>query len=258
MQFFGMSDVGCLREKNEDNFIQGIKTGDLVITGVADGMGGHHGGDVASEIAVSSVRKHFHEQLESEYDNHQKSQEILPKIVKESVEKANQEILDYKYQKNEFLYMGTTMTVGAFTRETGTIAHVGDSRAYIINDAVQIMQLTEDHSYVNQLFQQGKISSEKVANHPQKNILTRALGTGPEINVDIQTLAFPPNSLVMFCTDGLTDQIQDDEIYQMVVQSKNIESACKRLVQEAKERGGHDNITVTMITNSELAGIFKR
>ncbi|OWZ84169.1 Stp1/IreP family PP2C-type Ser/Thr phosphatase [Natranaerobius trueperi] len=254
MRHYSITDVGITREKNEDKYLDGIKVGEIFIIGVADGMGGHRGGNIASNIAVSTIKDFMLKNQELTNQNIA----MLPKIAKEAVEKANEEINKYKQQYNDFYHMGTTITVGFIYKDDVVIAHVGDSRAYLINRKDKIVQLTEDHSLVNQLFQKGKITSEGAANHPQKNILTRALGTHDVISIDIQKCSFPPESVMLFCTDGLTHYVGDDEIYQTLSNSEDLKEGCKKLVELANERGGHDNITISVVASDNLAGIFKR
>ena len=256
MEYYGISDVGNLREKNEDNFIEGLKVNDIIVSGVADGMGGHYGGDVASEIAVKTIREYILAQnIETESDF---SKDKLAKYVRQAVERANKDIMSYKQQNPEFLEMGTTVTLGIFLENKGVIAHVGDSRAYIINSEAGISQITTDHSLVNQLYQQGKISSETAESHPQKNILTRALGTDYELQVDIEKLEIPDGSAVLFATDGLTDNLSDQEIFDILAEEQDYKNACEKMLTLSKQRGGHDNIKVTIVSNSDIAGIIKR
>jgi len=141
--------------------------------------------------------------------------------------------------------MGTTLIVALIDKEDMAVAHVGDSRLYLIRDR-KIQQLTTDHSYIEELVRKGSLTRAEAQKHPQKNIITRAIGCFPEIEVDVLNFKIKKNDIFLICTDGLTNMLSDNEIYSMVV-NENPETACRKLVKAAIEKGGEDNITVIVI-----------
>ena len=256
MHFYGSTHVGRLRPKNEDSFLEGLWYNNILLSGVADGMGGHSGGDIASYLAVEGVKEYFHKiDFIGDCETYEAQKKELRKLAESSVFQANQKIMAYKEQYGEYLDMGTTLTIGVFWKDVITIGHVGDSRAYYM-DANKIYQLTEDHSLVNQMVKSGKLDPQMAEQHPQKNILTQALGTSSDIDVDIVQETFHEGSLVLFCTDGLTDRLGDSEIYRVITHAPNIESAGEQLIAQANDCGGHDNITVTLVANGSIPQIL--
>jgi PPM family protein phosphatase len=243
VQVAGMSDLGCQRENNEDRYAywesdsdaEFERKGRLAI--VADGMGGHEGGQEASRIAV--------EVIERVYTQHTDGDPQLRLLV--GFREAHQQIVQYATEHPEFRGMGTTATAIALVANRLYYAHIGDSRLYRVRGQ-QINRLTRDHSYVGRLFENGVITAEEAESHPQRHILTAALGTGPEFTPDSpeHPIALETGDNLVLCTDGLWGPLTDHEVQQAVTENPPSE-ACRVLIALARERGGPDNITLQVL-----------
>ena len=227
------SDVGRQRSVNED---------DLVVSppffAVADGMGGAKAGEVASAIAAGT--------FEGEADSGEPAEAQLARILRE----ANRRIYELAVKDESHRGMGTTLTAAMVHREEVSFAHVGDSRAYVFRRG-ELEQLTSDHSLVAELERSGQISPEAAEHHPQRSIITRALGPEPEVEVDTYTVAGRDGDLFLICSDGLTSMISDEEVASILRSSESLEDAGERLVRAANQSGGKDNITVVLFRLSE-------
>jgi PPM family protein phosphatase len=245
------SDVGCVRSNNEDSFgyweaeddQQFLRKGRLAV--VADGMGGYEGGQEASRLAVETLVAAYRD---FGGDNPQNA-------LIEAMQAAHEQIRQYSFAHPELRGMGTTCTAAAIVKGTQEGAqydvlyyvHVGDTRLYLIRDR-QITRVTRDHSYVGRLVESGMISPEEAEHHPQRNILTAALGTNPDLIMDSPGSPEPlrPKDVLLICSDGLWGQVRDPEILD-AVDNKSGEEACRVLIKLARERGGPDNITVEIL-----------
>lgn len=240
MKVCGLTDNGLLREHNEDSlFVSDLEDFPLFI--VADGMGGHNAGEIASSIAVETIKAKF---IENKKDLVHKRN--INKTIEESVYEANKKIYFKALGSSQCSGMGTTLTMAYIFENKIHIGHIGDSRAYYIND-IGIEQITEDDSLVNELIKNGSITAEEAINHPQRNVITKALGTSIDIDVNIQTIKYKAGDTLIICSDGLSNMVQIDTILDIVQSKEDINSVCKRLVQIANENGGLDNITVIVI-----------
>ncbi|HYA23850.1 MAG TPA: Stp1/IreP family PP2C-type Ser/Thr phosphatase [Terriglobales bacterium] len=239
----GLSDVGCQRQNNEDSYAywepasdaEYERKGRLAI--VADGMGGHEGGQEASRIAVDAVQQVYAETPDND------PQALLARAFRE----AHERIHRYAAKHPELRGMGTTATAVVLLSRDLYYSHVGDSRLYLVR-AGQVSRLTHDHSYVSRLVENGVISSEEAEMHPQRHILTAALGTGPEFTPDVPEHPLPleAGDVLVLCTDGLWGQLSEHEVGQAAMKNSPAE-ACRVLVEMAKSRGGPDNITVQVL-----------
>ena len=245
------SDIGCVRTNNEDSFgywepeddQQFLRKGRLAV--VADGMGGYEGGQEASRLAVETLVAVYRD---FGGDNPQDA-------LIEALQTAHERIRQYSFAHPELRGMGTTCTAAAIVRGTHGSAnydelyyvHVGDTRLYLIRDG-QITRVTRDHSYVGRLVEAGMISQEEAERHPQRNILTAALGTNPDLIMDSPGHPEPlrPEDVLLICSDGLWGLVRDPEILD-VVENKSAEQAGRELIELARERGGPDNITVEIL-----------
>ncbi|WP_163970710.1 Stp1/IreP family PP2C-type Ser/Thr phosphatase [Oceanobacillus halotolerans] len=237
-QFF--TDRGQIRSHNED--AGGIfynKDGQLLAL-VADGMGGHKAGDVASEMATSLVQTNWEEC--NGIDEPEKA-EIW---ISELLQKVNQKIYEEATQNKDCQGMGTTIVVVICTKEFLTIAHVGDSRCYLWSQE-DFIQLTEDHSLVNELVRKGEISKDDAEYHPRKNVLLKALGTEQEIKPDIQSITWENGNKLLLCSDGLTNKLVDTELEEYLALNEAISTIGKTMVEQANERGGEDNISLVLV-----------
>lgn len=238
-----LSDVGCVRELNEDSgtYIQPddpevLSSKGLLIL-VADGMGGHSAGEVASRMAVEVITRTY-------YEDGGDPQSALKKAFRE----ANRAIHKTAENDESKTGMGTTCTALVLQNGTAISAHVGDSRLYLVREGA-IYLMTEDHSAVMEMVKAGLITLEQARHHPDKNVILRAMGSHPEVEVTTWQEPFPVRARDCFllCSDGLYDLVEDEEI-KSVVESSEPRSACERLIALAKERGGHDNISVGIVS----------
>jgi protein phosphatase len=236
------TDVGCVREINEDSGrllrpsgpAQLASKGTLLV--VADGMGGHSAGEVASQMAADVVSRLYYESADGPGE-----------ALRRAVEEANRRIHSAAAADESKHGMGTTCTALSLCGGLAYAAHVGDSRLYMLR-AGQLYQLSEDHSAVNEMVKLGLITKEQARTHEDKNVILRALGTSPEVEVSvIEPFGVRVGDQYLLCSDGLYDLVVDEEIASMLASAGDVHAAGERLIATAKERGGHDNITVGII-----------
>jgi serine/threonine protein phosphatase PrpC len=225
-----LTDVGRVRERNEDAAF----AGDHVFA-VADGLGGHRAGEVASDLALGSVRAL--DQVEPR---------AAAKQVAEAVRNGNRAVHDRAETDDSLRGMGTTMTAVVISGNTAFIAHVGDSRCYLIR-AGQITQLSRDHTLVARMVSEGRLTPEQAEAHPQRSVLTRALGADKDVEVDESRVTLIDGDRLLLCSDGLTGMLSNEEIRDYATSGSDLDEICRRLVDAANERGGQDNITVVLI-----------
>lgn len=249
---FGMTDVGLLRTHNEDCFEADDRCQVWV---VADGMGGHNHGEVASKITVDSVRRYISEVPERDgtlpigYDA---NLSLHSNRLKRSIQIAHDRVLKAIREDGSLLGMGTTVVGTMLKDDIVAVAHVGDSRTYRLRNG-QLELLTQDHTWVNEQVVAGYLSEEQAKSHPLKNVVTRALGGDTEVVVDVTETKVQVGDLFLLCSDGLTTMLGDAEIHHFLVAEAPIESICKRLIDEANSRGGFDNITVVLLSVEAVA-----
>ena len=223
------TDVGMQRQANEDNF---IARSPLFV--VADGMGGAQAGEVASQTAVEVFK-------------HGLPDGVPEATLQQMIGVANRNIHDQAHADSSLSGMGTTITAAFVNseREEVVVGHVGDSRAYRLRSGI-LQRLTRDHSLVEEMRRRGQITEEQAEDHPQRSIITRALGPEPEVEVDIQAVPAEPGDIFLLCSDGLTTMLNDERIRELVNGATSLEAAVKTLVDEANRAGGRDNITVSI------------
>lgn len=239
MKYSTGTNKGKVRDRNEDNNIM-IDCGGYMVFAVADGMGGMDFGDVASEVAVKCIEKEF-----SECKKQNLNQNDMHKNFTHVFNMINSEIIHKCIEKKSVTGMGTTLSVCIATEDKIYISHMGDSRIYVIRGEKAI-QVTKDHSYVEELIDSGRITREQAKSHPNRNIITRALGLDRDIVVDTDTFDLIKGDRVLLCTDGLTNAVEDHELVGFVRATENPEVAVKSMIDKANERGGRDNITVQL------------
>lgn len=234
MKWSKMTHAGLVRTINED-FL--CARPDLGLFAVADGMGGHNAGEVASREAIRVLEEVIESNLTSDKERGQ--------FLHQAILEANQFIYNLSNQDASFIGMGTTVTASCFNGMNLKVVHVGDSRCYLIRDST-IHRLTQDHSLVGELVRQNKITSLEATQHPHRNVLLRALGTSPEVQVDIIDCKLNVNDIILMCTDGVTEYLSDEELMYF---SKNNEpeNAVVNIVNEVLKRGGSDNTTLIMV-----------
>ena len=225
MQVFAKSDIGRERKTNEDFYYVSKPEDKIRLFILADGMGGYNAGEVASRMAVESAKDYIHKHFAKNKD----SKEKLEALLKDAVEYANSVVY-----KNVCLIYNSRIYIG----------HVGDSRVYRIRKEF-MRRLTKDHSYVQTLVDDGTITKEEAYSHPKKNMLTKALGCVETVEPDVYTKTFIKDDIILMCSDGLTNMIREENIYEIIKQDK--ENAIENLVKQANDNGGLDNITVVII-----------
>lgn len=233
----GMTHIGLKRTNNQDYFLINFNY-NLCI--VADGMGGHQLGEVASIIAVNVFEKKFKDMVDKGIS--------VNYALKNAAEQANKIIYDYSRKRLCFDKMGTTLTASAIRNNSLHIAHIGDSRAYLINET-SVTLLTPDHSYVGELLRSGNISEKDAEIHPMKNILTKALGIESDISFDILEFPFKKSNYLLLCTDGLYNAVGKKEMQEIIFSDSNLKQSASSLIDKALSRGGNDNITVVLVDN---------
>jgi PPM family protein phosphatase len=224
------TDIGLVREGNEDSYLT-----EEPLFAVADGMGGHRGGEVASQLAVETLEKLFRQGAGE-----------LP----DQVQEANRVVFERSVLDRKVAGMGTTLTAALVQDDRVRLAHVGDSRAYLLRDG-ELGLLTEDHTLVHRMVSEGEISKEEAQSHPQRSVLTRAIGVDTVVDVDDETLQVRPSDRLLLCTDGLTSMVSEDEIEEVLRSVPDAQEAAQRLVRMANEAGGMDNTTVLVIDFSD-------
>lgn len=245
MQIEYQSDVGRRRNTNQDYASVFTNQEGVKLAILADGMGGHRAGDIASQMAVLNLGNAWEEQDLTD-------DEKIAQWFIQAIQEENALIYQRGQEQPEYNGMGTTIVAAALSEERFTIAHVGDSRAYLIRDG-KIIQLTEDHSLVNELVKSGEISEEMAVNHPRKNILTRSVGMPGTVEVDVSTYIWQLKDRLLLCSDGLTNMLSEEMIETIVNQEGTLSDKVTELINQANEAGGADNITVLLIEFKEDA-----
>lgn len=234
------TDIGKVRPHNEDNgaFAEGSFGQMLAL--VADGMGGHQAGDIASAMAKDAMLRYWQE------NTVQLTPIDAEKWLLETVSKVNEELFDYSRKHSQCEGMGTTLVAAVCSEEFVTFSNVGDSRVYLLEEDT-LKQLSEDHSLVQELVRSGQLTEEEAEHHPRKNVLLRALGTENKIEVDVKTIGWKTGSVLLLCSDGLTNKLSDQNIQNQLVIGQSLANVSEKLVEQANDNGGEDNITITLV-----------
>lgn len=243
IQAYAKSDIGKVREQNQDSYYISEPLDGVQLFIIADGMGGYNGGEIASSLAVQSAKNY----IENNFANTDKDKESIIQLVGSSLEYANMVVYEKSKESEELSEMGTTMDICLIYNNKVYIGHVGDSRVYRVRKEF-IRKLTQDHSYVQKLVKDGTITQEEAQHHPQKNMLMKALGCNAFVEPDVMIKGFQKDDILLMTTDGLTNLVSKEHIFE-TVQKENLEQVPKKLVEEAKNNGGYDNITVIVIKN---------
>jgi protein phosphatase len=222
------TDTGRQRHANEDAYFARSP-----VYAVADGMGGAHGGEVAARIAA--------EAFETQLGDSGNAEERLSRVANE----ANRRIFELARADSSRSGMGTTLTGALVSDQEVSIVHVGDSRAYLLRDG-ELRQLTRDHSLVEELRRQGRLTSEEAEEHPQRSVITRALGPDAEVDVDLHSHQVKSGDVFLLCSDGLTSMVREERVQEILIESGSLKTAVDALINEANRRGGRDNITVVL------------
>ncbi len=242
----GQTDVGCVRKHNEDNFLVDNELGLFV---VADGLGGHAAGEVASQITVERIGQFIAQTVEPDRTWPHDYDASLPhdgNRLKAALLLSDQAILDDIRNHPERESMGSTVVACLVQDARITLVHVGDSRAYIL-DGKGIRQITRDHSWVAEQVANGILTSDEARKHPFRNVITQALGNGGDLDVAVQEVQAKELDRILLCSDGLSGMVQDTDIWTIVQNAQNLQQAARDLIERARDNGGEDNITVVII-----------
>lgn len=240
MEAFARSDMGKVRDMNQDYYYISNEKDDIKVYILADGMGGYKGGEVASMLATNSALSY----IKSNFENILKEKEEILNLVKSAAEYANMIIYEKSKENEELEGMGTTIEICLIYNNKAYIAHVGDSRIYRIRDNF-MRKLTKDHSYVEKLISDGTITREEAKNHPKKNMITKALGCTTFVEPDVTINGFLKDDIILICSDGLTNMVEEQEIYEII--KEDYKNAPDKLIELANKNGGYDNITAIVI-----------
>ena len=242
----GRTEVGCVRQHNEDNF---LVQPDLGIYVVADGLGGHAAGEVASRIVVEKISQFIDHTAEHDRTwpvDYDVSLSYDGNRLKTALLLADQGILNDIKSSPERESMGSTVVACLVEEDRVTMVHVGDSRAYLLNEG-GIRQVTRDHSWVAEQVASGVLTPEEARRHPFRNVITQALGNGGDLDMAVQEFHVQEMDRILLCTDGLSGMVQDQEIWEIVHETPDIDEAADKLIVKAMDNGGEDNITVVIV-----------
>lgn len=239
MQVEFRTDRGRIRQHNEDNGGVFKNQDELALVIVADGMGGHQAGDIASEMAVKTLSEAW-QKTESLFTVAE-----IESWLKANIQVTNQLILEHAESKSSLKGMGTTLVAAVIIDAQLVIANIGDSRGYLFKNKA-LIQLTEDHSLVHELLRKGEISEEDAVNHPRKNILLRALGVEKEVIVDTFVFPMQASDILLLCSDGLTNMLTETEIEAILGSKRTLTEQANVFIAKANDKGGEDNITVLL------------
>lgn len=241
MQYWGITDPGCVRTQNQDAYMTEQLDRNTTLCVVCDGMGGAKSGNVASSLAVDvfveEIRRTWHSGMDPEE---------IDRMLEGAVKLANFTVFDQAQQFEEFYGMGTTLVAALICGKTVTVVNVGDSRAYLVNKD-GLRRITTDHSLVQMMVQRGELTPERARTYPGKNYITRAIGTESVVLCDVFHLHVERGDSVLLCSDGLSNMMDDQEILFEVVHGVNKQYCCQRLLDIAKNRGAPDNVTCIMV-----------
>jgi len=239
MEYFYLTDPGKVRERNEDSVLIIKNDFDEYLLVVADGMGGHTGGEIASNIVVNKIGKRFEEigRIGSKDDT--------INWIKEIVGEANAALYKYTSENPESAGMGTTLVLALYTKDFLLFGNIGDSSGYVLKKG-KLHKITTDHTLVNLLVKSGELTMEEAKNHPRKNVLMRALGADTKVEMDIFDVEDDIDGIFL-CSDGLSNMLQDDQIEKVLGENKSIEEKMQKLIIKSNNRGGTDNITVAFL-----------
>ena len=237
---FAKTDIGKARELNQDYYYISSPEEEIKLYILADGMGGYKGGEVASRLATEAAKKYIFDNFEKI----EKQKDEILKLVKDATIYANMVVYDKSKEIKELEGMGTTLEICLIYNNKAYIGHIGDSRIYRLRKGI-MRRLTKDHSYVQQLVEDGKITREEADTHPKKNMLTKALGCTPYVEPDLRARNIEKDDILIMCSDGLTNMLKEEQICKII--QDNPQTAADELIKKANESGGYDNITVVII-----------
>ena len=243
MKFYSMTDRGSVRAENQDcAFVTQVRSRSCLAAVVCDGMGGAHGGKLASELAVSAYMAELRRSLISSAEK----KPLIGTIMDAACKRANDVVYGYSVANTESAGMGTTLVAVTIRGRNAEIINIGDSRAYLI-ERKTIHRITRDHSVVADMVERGELTPEEAEHHPQKHLITRAVGVDPEVDADHYSVKLRMGSKLLLCSDGLSNTLCEQELLTLSLESRHPDRICRRLINTALERGAGDNITVAVI-----------
>jgi serine/threonine protein phosphatase PrpC len=241
---FGQTDIGKKRTNNEDSYLcysfEDFSEPNYLIA-VADGMGGHRAGEIASSLAIESIKK----RLIAQYKERTVVDSDFFDILEDSIQEANSKVFSQASQSNELTGMGSTLVAALLSRNQAAVCNVGDSRAYLIRQK-QIEQITTDHNWKSEQIQLGELNEDDIKDSPYKDLITRSLGLNAETEIDSFPVEVCPEDYLLLCSDGLHSLVTSKEILKTFRKFKNPEAICQKLIEAANKKGGNDNITVVV------------
>ncbi len=241
MRIFAKTNLGKVRELNEDSVVAKVLSDGAALAVVCDGMGGANAGDVASKMATESILRY----VLNSYDPSMTSQDITNLLVN-AIASANIEVFNLSKKDEKYFGMGTTVVATIARDDFAIVCNAGDSRAYLINDS--ITQITRDHSIVQSLIESGRITPEEARVHPEKNVITRALGVDEYLITDNYCVDLTSDDKILLCTDGFSNYVADDSIFN-TIKANSLDNVIDLLIQQANDGGGRDNITVAIVAH---------
>ncbi|MCR5173620.1 MAG: Stp1/IreP family PP2C-type Ser/Thr phosphatase [Oscillospiraceae bacterium] len=243
MDFYGLTDRGIVRKQNQDTFAcQELRIMDGALIVVCDGMGGARGGNIASRMTCDTFCSSFLESIDP-FDDLQ----ALAGHMKQALEQANEAVFARSGEDPECSGMGTTLVAAAVTPQGAAVLNIGDSRAYHISRTGGIRQITRDHSVVADMVERGEIRAEEARTNPNRNLITRAVGTAETVPGDFFFVPMREEDILLLCSDGLTNLLEDDELAAVILQQTDLPEGCERLIREALTKGAPDNVTAVLL-----------
>ncbi|UFU00982.1 Stp1/IreP family PP2C-type Ser/Thr phosphatase [Radiobacillus kanasensis] len=240
MNGFFSTDKGQVRNHNEDSGGLFYNQSNQLLAVIADGMGGHKAGDVASQMATQALREQWEQKDEIP------SPDVAEEWLRSTITEINETVFSFAQENEDCKGMGTTIVSVICTDEFVTVAHIGDSRCYLANNQ-GFKQITEDHSLVNELVRSGQITKDDAEHHPRKNVLLKALGTEQAVGMDVQSIGWDKNNKLLLCSDGLSNKIEEHELQAYLEEEISLQEIAEKLVYIANERGGEDNISLVLV-----------
>ncbi len=241
MQYWGLTDPGCVRSQNQDVFALEELDRSCLLCVVCDGMGGARSGNIASSLACDV----FQQTVKAGWRSGLGSEEV-DELLRQAVKLANYTVYDQAKEFEAFTGMGTTLVAALIMGKQVTLVNIGDSRAYYIT-AEEVRQVTVDHSIVQLMVLRGELTAEQARSYPGKNLITRAVGTEPAVECDVYHLELEGEAHLLLCSDGLSNLVEEQELLFEVVHEQNRQDCCQRLVDIAKNRGAPDNVTCILV-----------